>query len=449
MAEINLKKNIALSSLSKVLTILAAFVTNWFLARFLGPELRGKYVYLFTLNSIIWMFLDLGVHKSFPYLLQNQKVRLGGLYKLTLYTFFGGIAVIVALYFAAGGYIGKLANQDYPRWIWLALGLYIIVYQCYMRSQFLQLGSNQVRDYALMAFLPTFVFMVLIIPLFWLMPTVHRVEYSFLLNSLVLAVFLVFMLWKLQGTIGLKEHPDKSLVGQAYRLGIRAFISEYLITLLMRLDLIILKALGSYAQVGIYTLAVNFVDMINMACNTIGAVLLVKLTSLNDEVEALGIMRRILLLVAVIDAVAILIMVVFGRWFIVMLYGVAYVDAYKAFLLLIPAVFGITLGALFNTFIWSKGFPVISIIAPIGPLVLKLALNFLLVPRYGLFGTSVASSLCYVLWFAILLAWYFIRHPHMSLRLLIPLRSDVVEFRESLAKGALWLKNKLRQGQAA
>lgn len=448
MTQINLKRNIALSSVSKILTIVAAFVTNWFLARYLGPELRGKYVYLFTLNSIIWMFLDLGVHKSFPYLLQNKKVNIGSLYKLSLAGFGIGVAVVAAVYWLAGAWLHELINRDYPRYVLLVLGLYIIGYQFYMRTQFLQLGSDQVREYSWMAFLPTFIFMVLVIPLFWLMPDAHRVEYSFLLNVAVFFVLLLILQLRFLRSFTWKTPLNGALIGSAYKLGLRAFISEYLIVLLMRLDLIILKALGSYAQVGIYTLAVNFVDIINMSCSTVGAVLLVKLTSLKEELEALAIMRKILLLICIVDVFAILLMAVFGKVFIVKLYGMAYADAYKAFLLLIPAVFGITLGAMFNTFIWSKGFPLISILAPIGPLLLKLGLNYYLVPRYGLFGTSVASSICYVLWFAILLAWYFIKHPQMNLRLLLPVKQDLAGYKADLATGLSWLKNKLQAGRA-
>ena len=73
MQRISIKKNIAYSSGSQLITMAASFVVNWFLARFLGPEKRGQYVYLFTLNTIIWMLLDLGVSKSMMYSLQQDR----------------------------------------------------------------------------------------------------------------------------------------------------------------------------------------------------------------------------------------------------------------------------------------------------------------------------------------------------------------------------------------
>jgi O-antigen/teichoic acid export membrane protein len=230
----------------------------------------------------------------------------------------------------------------------------------------------------------------------------------------------------------LKFSFDKAVIGNAYNLGFKAFVSGYLILLMMRVDLLILKQLGTFTQVGIYTLAVNFVDLITMSCNTIGAVLLAKLTSLKNDNEALIIMRKIFLVVIAINFVCIAGMAGLGWWLIRFIYGAAYQQAYPAFLLLIPAAIGLNLGAMFNTFLWSKGFPLFTIIAPAIPLALKVALNYFLIPRYGFYGTSVASSFCYVLWLVILLSWYFTRNKDMKFSQLIATKQDFLEIRSML-----------------
>lgn len=443
MNEISLKKNIALTSVSKVITIFAAFMVNWFISRFLGPDLRGRYVYLFTLNSIIWMFLDMGVHKTFPYILQHDKRKLNSLYSLSLNTWLISIIAVGILFIFGSGVFSRLLDNQYPGYILLVLGIYIVSYQFYMRSQFIQLGMNWMRDYTLLATLPTVIFLLLIVPLFWLMPASNRMEYSFILNVVVFISCLALVQWRFRDRIRYQSKQAPDILKETYKLGFKAFVSEYLILLMMRVDLIILKALGSFSQVGVYTLAVNFIDMINISCNTIGAVLLVKLASLKDDHASLAIMRKIFLMIGMVDLVAVLGMIVIGKWFIIYLYGPGYADAYWSFLLMIPAVFGITLGALFNTFIWSKGFPTISIIAPVVPLLLKLGLNYLLIPKYGLFGTSVTSSLSYVLWLIILVSWYFISHKDMSIKELLPRREDVKALYDSMAQGKEWLINRI------
>jgi len=446
--EISLKKNIAMTSVSKVITIIAAFLVNWFISRFLGPDMRGRYVYLFTLNSIIWLFLDMGVHKTFPYILQNDKTKLNGLYSLSVNTWLISLAVVGILFcFGSHLFSGMLGHQ-YSPYIILILGIYIVTYQFNVRSQFIQLGMNWMRDYTLLATLPTVIFLLLIVPLFWLMPLAHRMEYSFILNVTVFILCLIMVQWRFRGKLKYQPKHVSPILRETYKLGFRAFISEYLILLMMRVDLIILKALGSFSQIGVYTLAVNFIDMINISCNTVGAVLLVKLSSMDDDHASLAIMRKIFLMIGIVDLVAVLGMVVIGKWFIIYLYGPGYADAYWSFLLMIPAVFGITLGALFNTFIWSKGFPTISIIAPIAPLLIKLGMNYLLIPSYGLFGTSVTSSLSYVLWLIILVSWYFISHKDMSIKELVPRKDDLIFFLEALKQGKVWLWNRLHPAKA-
>ncbi len=447
MNEISLKRNIALTSVSKVIVIFAAFLVNWFISRYLGPDMRGRYVYLFTLNSIIWMFLDMGVHKTFPFTIQHDRTKLNGLYSLSVTTWLIGLFTVGVLYLIGGSFFSGILGHQYPSYLLLVLGIYIVSYQLYTRSQFIQLGMNWMRDYTLLATLPTVIFLLLIVPLFWLMPVAHRMEYSFILNVTIFIICLMFVQWRFRGRVRYQPKLAVPVLSQAYRLGFRAFVSEYLILLMMRVDLIILKALGSFSQVGVYTLAVNFIDMINISCNTIGAVLLVKLSSMEDDHASLAIMRKIFLLVGMIDIIAVLGMVVIGRWFIIYLYGPGYADAYWSFLLMIPAVFGITLGALFNTFIWSKGFPIISILAPILPLLTKLGLNYLLIPTHGLFGTSITSSIAYIIWFAILLSWYFIKHREMSIVELLPRKEDVMYFYDALLQSRSWISKRLRPGR--
>ncbi len=164
------------------------------------------------------------------------------------------------------------------------------------------------------------------------------------MNVGVFVAVLAGFQYRLHRKLKLKLRWDQDVIKRSYALGFKAFLSEYVIILLMRVDLLILKQLGSFTQVGIYTLAVNFVDVINISCNTIGTVLLAKLTSLQDDHEALSIMRRIFLMIVIFNLLAVLGMVIFGFWIIKYMYGEAYQDAYLAFVLLIPAVFGVTLG---------------------------------------------------------------------------------------------------------
>ena len=436
MSEINLKRNIAFTTGSQAITMLASFVANWYLARFLGPELRGQYVYLFTVNSVVWLLLDLGVSKSLMYSLQRDKADPSALYSLSLVFF--GISMIVSIVVFQLFSSRILGENQYAPLIILALSVYIAMFQLYNRQKVMSIGMNNIKDYSLLLTLPSVVFVLLLLPLFWLFPTHLRMQGSYLLNVCVMiAISLVFHR-RIVRKIDFHFTWNFPLVKRSYSLGFKAFLSEYMAIMMTRADVLILKRLGSFAQLGVYTLAINFIDIINVTSNMIGVVLLNKFAALNDDRASLAILRKIFLLMIAFNLFCITGMLLFGHFIISFMYTAEYIGAYKAFIYLIPAIFGLTLGSLFNTFLWSKGFPIFTIIAPAVGALIKVIMSYIMIPKYGYLGAAMSSSIVYVLWLAMLMTWYFCTHREHKVTDLIIRKSDIQDMR--LMLGSLFAK---------
>ncbi len=430
MSEINLKRNIAFTTTSQVITMVAAFIANWYLARFLGPELRGQYVYLFTVNSVAWLLLDLGISQSLMYSLQRDKADPSALYSMSL-VFFGisfVVSIVVFQFFSSR----ILGDNQYSKLIILALSIYIAVFQLHNRQKFMSIGMNHIKDYSLLLALPSVAFMLLLLPLFWLFPAQHRMQGSYLLNVSVMIVISLVFHRRLVRKMDFHFRWDFPQVKRSYSLGFKAFLSEYMAILMIRADILILKRLGSFAQLGVYTLAINFVDIISVTSNMIGVVLLNKFAALNDDSASLAILRKIFVFMIVFNLVCITGMLLFGHFIISFVYTSEYIGAYKAFIYLIPAVFGLTLGSLFNTFLWSKGFPVFTIIAPAVGALIKVIMSYILIPRFGYIGAAMSSSAVYMLWLIMLMTWYFSTHREQKVTDLIVRKSDIQELRVML-----------------
>ncbi len=430
MSAISLKRNIAFTTGSQVITMLASFITNWFLARFLGPELRGQYVYLFTINSIAWMLLDLGVSKSLMFSLQHDKADPRALYSYMIVYFVFSLIIALGVFYFAGDLLLGRRGYNYPPILLLALAVYIVCFQIFSRQKFLFMGINRIHAYATLNTLPTVSFMIFLLPLFWLFKPGNRMQNSFLLNVALIFIIVVIYHFRLLRTLNFRFIWDKILVLRLYSLGFRAFLSEYLVILMTRLDIIILKALGGFAQLGVYTLAINFLDMINVMAGMIGVVLLNKFSALQNDRESLHILRKVFLVMLIFDFVCIAGMAAIGLPVIRLLYGVEYQNAWYAFMMLIPAIIGLTLGGLFNTFLWSKGFPVFSIIAPAIATGIKVILAQVLIPKYGMMGAALSSSLVYPLWLLIMLLWYFSKHPDQKPGLLLLKKEDFIQMKQ-------------------
>jgi len=97
---------------------------------------------------------------------------------------------------------------------------------------------------------------------------------------------------------------------------------------------------------------------------------------------------------------------------------------------LIPASFSLSFGSLFNNYLNSKGFPIISVVFPAIALLLNISLNLLLIPVYGIYGAALATSISYTLWIALNVVYEHYTTVWVMLSYLVPRKSDVVEIRD-------------------
>lgn len=427
MSQINLKRNIAFTTSSQVITMFASFVANWYLARFLGPELRGQYVYLFTINSVVWLLLDLGVSQSLMYSLQRDKADPRSLYSMSLVFFALSMMISIVVFQVFGQQI--LGGNSYPGLVIFALSAYIALFQLHSRQKVMSIGMNRIKDYSLLHILPSLLFMLFILPLFWVFPEALRMQSSYLLYVfLMLSITLVFH-FRICKSIKFRFQWDAPLIKRTYALGFKAFLSEYMTIMMIRTDILLIKHLGGFSDLGIYMLAINFVDIITVASNTIGVVILNKFAALNDDSASLAILRKIFVVMIAFNLICILGMAIVGKFVINFMYTGEYIGAYTAFMYLIPAIFGLTLGSLFNTFLWSKGFPIFTIIAPAISAATKLVAGLFLIPRYGYLGAAMSSSIVYPAWFIMLMIWYFYSHPQQGVSSLIVRKDDLRDMR--------------------
>ena len=78
-----------------------------------------------------------------------------------------------------------------------------------------------------------------------------------------------------------------------------------------------------------------------------------------------------------------------------LLYGPAFLPAVPAFLWLLPGVVMLGTNTIYRKAFASEGMPPISVWSPLLAAIANIALNFLLLPRIGIVGASIASTLAY------------------------------------------------------
>jgi O-antigen/teichoic acid export membrane protein len=402
MAEINLRKNIFLSGSFRIAIMMLSFLAGWISTRYLGAELKGKYSYLVTLGGFIWTIFDLGLYRSYPYLIRKSPDKINNLYSWALLTFLLETIVLSALGLGFMSFWSHIFNYTFTV-LYMALFVgFITLTKLFMQLLSLYMGLDKILDHSLALFFNSALcFLMFGIGYFALK---HWDRLAYVLISTVSALLLGSGYLILRHNWGgLLRLINLRYIGAAYKFGIRVFLSSLFVMLLIRSDIVLIKHFLGYKDVGVYSIAAHIVDVLQMVSNLVGGLLFVKLSDTKDDITSWILMKKMLMLFSFFLTAANLLFIIIGKFVLRELFGLQFVPSYSAYLWLIPASYGLSFGSLFNNYLNARGFPIISIILPAAALVLNVGLNLLIIPAWGIIGASISTSIAYLLWFFLIL----------------------------------------------
>ncbi len=429
MPDINLKKNILLSGSFRIVITALSFCMSWISARFLGVELKGEYSYVVTLGGFGWMVLDMGLSNSYPYLARKFPQRLAGLYSWTVFSTLVEIAVLLSLGLGLRGFWSRVLGYEFSALYLGLFVLYVSLTKAFWQLQNFFIGLDRVLNHSLAALANSGICLLLLSLGFLLVSGGARL--SWLLGGTVVALLSgILYLALAYGKVPRPRNVELSFVRVSYGFGIRAFLSALLISLLIRADIVIVKQLLGFREVGIYSIAAHIVDFLQIASNLVGGLLLAKLSDTRDDLGKWLVMKKTLILLAVFLTLGNLAFVLLGKVLLSVFYGAGFVPSYGVYMWLIPASFGLSFGTLFHNYLNSKGFPLVTIVIAGLALALNIGLNYLLIPPLGVYGAALATSVAYLLWFILIIAYEQHQSGGTMIRHLIPRQTDWKEVLE-------------------
>jgi O-antigen/teichoic acid export membrane protein len=224
------------------------------------------------------------------------------------------------------------------------------------------------------------------------------------------------------------SRPSSRLLVEAVRFGSRAWVGSLARFLNFRTDQLLLGFLASEAALGVYAVAVNASEMLlYLPAATATALLPVAARTeagLRAE-QALRAFRG----AALVTAAAALVAAVAGPILLPVVFGTAFEASVTPFLWLLPGALGFAAIAVFSNALVAASSPGFSSIGPFVALVLGIALDLVLIPRYGASGAAAASSAAFLAGGCAALIAFRRRSPFDWRALLHPRRGDLTVFR--------------------
>jgi O-antigen/teichoic acid export membrane protein len=401
------------------------FAAVLILARGLGPTGRGTIAFITVTVLVAARVASLGIGEATAVFAARRPEVRGALLTNAVIFMLGSALLIAAV--ACGALIAvgddRPAGVGAPELAIIAGATSVCVvgeagYACL-------LGFNRLRPIALITASVSWVYPLLLVALWTTVGlTVLRAALVWTATESIRA-----LAYLRQSTRGLAlSRLDPGLLVEAVRFGSRAWVGSLARFLNFRTDQILMGFLASEAALGVYAVAVNASEaLLYLPAATATALLPAAARAevgLRTE-QALGAFRS----AAVVTAVAALAAALLGPLLLPVVFGAPFEASVTPFLWLLPGALGFVAIAVFSSALVAASSPGLSSVGPLVSLVVGIALDLVLIPRFGASGAAAAASTAFLAGGCAALSVFRHRNPFPWRSLLLPRRGDLAVFR--------------------
>jgi O-antigen/teichoic acid export membrane protein len=383
-----------ITTVAHILILILGLASSILLARFLGPEGQGIYTLTVLLPMLIVTFVNLGIGlASAYYVAQGHYPRqevLGN--NVMLAVGIGAIGLlsglVVVVFFRQSVFHG--VAEDY-----LLLALAIIPLNLlFVYLQNILLGAQRFKEYNLIVVVYTGIFLACLVVALWALET--GVEGA--VAASVIAWFLtgtILFLWTKRVAGGVLVKLNLAYLRRASVYGIRAHFYAVLLFLNARVSMFLINGFLNPAAVGLYTITTVLVEKLWLVSQAAGIVLFPRVSAETDETkrkEFTPLVARTVLWITTLGALGVFFL---SQWIIVLMYSEAFLPSVGPLQILLPGIVALSVATILANDIAGRGRPMLNTyVVGIG-LAVNVALNILWIPRHGIEGAALASTIAH------------------------------------------------------
>jgi glycosyltransferase involved in cell wall biosynthesis/O-antigen/teichoic acid export membrane protein len=395
------------------------FVASVLIARAVGPTGRGLYAYPVALLGLVVALAHLGLEFAQVHLAAQGKDLRHMWADSTVFSVVAGTAcwAVVACVVA----IDPRATGGLPlSWIAIPMGLVPFLLMSLYWANLLQLDGRLVA-----ATWASWFGVALQTIAIGLLFVVHKLTpfNVLLLQWLTNGSAWLFLLLACRRAGLVNLRVDRALFQRSLRFGVKAYVAQIFFYLVLRVDQVLVAHFAGYRQLGLYALATTVAQLLWLLTDPLASALLPHMVR-----APTGDDRRLSFSTARLSLCILLIAAVCG-WFLApvalpVVYGAGFAGAVPALRLLLPGVVALGATRSLGSVLVKEGRMLMTSMLGLSALGLNIALNIVLLPRIGIRGASIASSVCYA---ALALSYVVIgrRRGVAGWRDLVPRASDL------------------------
>ena len=378
--------------LAQITAVILGIVATIVIARVLGPPGKGAYSLAILVPTMMTAVANLGIGVASIYYGVSKKAEWKDLASNSLVSalvlgVISSAAFLVYFFIFRPSYLEGVDAGS----VTVAV---LVVPSSLMGSYFgsILLGRQRIRQYNVVQVVPPLAGLLLVLILLLgfdggVLAAVAAWAGTAVAGSLV-AGLLVMRETKVSWCFDI--HLFKKSVG----FGIQGNLGNIIQFLNYRVDALIVAYLMDVTAVGYYSVGVSLAEMLWYLPAAVGTILFARVPGMTSE-ETNKLTPRLCRNTLFITILAALALLGLSRYVIILLFGATFLPALKPFWLLLPGVVALSVCKVLSNEMAGRGRPIVNSIAAAISLAVNIPLNLWLIPKMGISGASLASTVSY------------------------------------------------------
>lgn len=415
---------------SQSLLIILGLLNNGIVANLLGAEGQGTFAFLLLVPLLLVMLSNFGVGIADVYFTGSKRYPVSVLATQSIIFAIVIGSVVIAGFFMVDHFFAIQQNHLLKIVIWV---IPFSLSTLFVGNLFQ--GLNQIHYYNFATLLPKFCLIVLlVISLILLRTPIKGAAFSYLVAELFAAGLLLFIFVR-------KVRPDTSglrlnltILKNMLQFGGQAFIGNVLNFLNYRLDMFMILFFLDRKALGFYSISVLLSEKIWLIPNSISIVLFPHVAANSQKIDRTPFICRTSFWLTVLLAIALF----FLAKFVILLFFIdEYVASVRPLQIILPGIVSLGLMKVLSADLAGRGKPIFLTIASLVTVIVNFFANWFLIPKMGITGAALASSISYTFSAGISILFYIRISGNKISQILIPTSADFHFYMDYLKKSAI------------
>ena len=377
---------------TQIITVVLGIAVAIVIARVLGPEGKGAYSLIILIPGLLALVGNLGIGIANTYFGGSRKHDWAKLASNSLISALAmGILVVAAFLAYFFIFNPSFLKEVEPQCVLLAtLVVPLSLLTMYFRA--ILLGQDRINEYNLVHLAQSGTLLVLVLLLLLAFKGgVFDTIIAWTSGTLIATILSILLVRK---TTNIRWSLYPVALKDSVKFGVKGYLSNVIQFLNYRLDMLLVAFFMSVTFVGYYSISVAMAEALWYFPAAVGTVIFARTPGMSAEDANIS-TPRICRNTFFITILAAIVLAAFGKYIIMLFFGSAFLPALKPLWILLPGIVALSICKVLSNEITGRGKPLINTVAAGVSLAVNIPLNLLLIPRIGIAGAALASTISY------------------------------------------------------